>query len=539
MATQFKIKGNQFIVEDSVRHVRFVSVPVNTVRPLRRQEGAENWFGFANNSPTVNNYNITKLNMIGLVDNFDPTTLGEAPTEQRYWTEFADIVDENDAPFASADALDLWLCQNLGGDFAPVAVKNSVEIDSGSIQLVGDQLSPSNSSYYGTSSIGTKGFHALPSLDFRIVVTQSNYATTIGGVIDSTKEYFLDGIIDIGATQITIPAGGIEIAGFSFNISGLTSSEDNYTMFISDVGGSGDVLGTNYLIEVSGVNSQVYDLVDVDGFHAFECQIINYNNCTSLGEITDYRQGLEIGTGRFGGSPSLTMSGTWLGGFRVTTSIVRSLDPAMTDPLFKTGAGLSINSRFLTDINIDLPTLAAFADFAPVNFVNPSTFQIQSALFTRNGVSDATDTNICPNITESDLQSSWVDNIGLTNTFVGGTLTVTSETTTVIGSSGVFETLLATWTVSDEQHFDVPASGQLRHLGDNPREFVFIGDFTVDSNPNNELTIRLKKWDDSAASFVTVFDQTRQVNSLVGGRDVAFFTIFTNVTLDRNDYIFL
>lgn len=162
MATQFKIKGNQFIVEDSTTHVRYVSMPVDTLKPLRRQEGAENWFGFANNSPTVNNYNDSKLNMIGLVDNFSPATLGEEPINERYWTEFADIVDENDVAFwATPDDLDLWLCQKLGGDLAPVSVKNSVEIDSGSIQLLGDSASPGNDQYYGTDSLGNKGFHNL------------------------------------------------------------------------------------------------------------------------------------------------------------------------------------------------------------------------------------------------------------------------------------------------------------------------------------------------------------------------------------------
>jgi len=180
MATQFKIKGNQFIVEDSTTHVRYVSVPVNTVRPLRRQEGAENWFGFANNSPTVNNYNITKLNMIGLVDNFDVSTLGELPTEQRYWTEFADIVDgDNVASWATADDLDLWLCQNLGGDFAPVSVKNSIEENGGDLQLVGDLSSSLVELYYGFDPAGNRGYHSFPVqpatyLKDEVIVTSSS-----------------------------------------------------------------------------------------------------------------------------------------------------------------------------------------------------------------------------------------------------------------------------------------------------------------------------------------------------------------------------
>lgn len=39
------------------------------------------------------------------------------------------------------------------------AVKNSIELDSGSIQLVGDAASPGNGKFYGTSTSGTRGWH--------------------------------------------------------------------------------------------------------------------------------------------------------------------------------------------------------------------------------------------------------------------------------------------------------------------------------------------------------------------------------------------
>ena len=165
-------------------------------------------------------------------------------------------------------------------------------------------------------------------LQKQVIVNQSNISTTLGGVIDSTKNYFIDGIIDLGTTQITVPPTGITISGYSFDLSGLTSSEDNYTMFTSPVGGSGGVSISGLLIEVNGTNSKVYDLVDATGFNVVETGRINYENCTSLGELNGYRQGLEVNSGRFGGSPELCLSGTWLGGFRVSTSIVRNLDNA-------------------------------------------------------------------------------------------------------------------------------------------------------------------------------------------------------------------
>lgn len=371
----------------------------------------------------------------------------------------------------------------------------------------------------------------------RVNVTQ---ASDLSGTLSSDTEYFLDGIIDFTGTglSIEVPAGGLNLRGYNFDISGLKCDDANYTLFTSPVGGSGNVLGADYLIDINGANSQVYNLTSATGFEAFEFSRINYNNCTSLGTITSYRQGLEDGTGRFGGSPSLTLAGAWSGGFRITTSIVRQLDAGMIEPLFKAGAGFTMVSRFLSDINVDLPASAALFDFAPANFTNPSTVQMIGAIVTRNGIFDATDSNITPNMTAGDLSSSWSENNGMPNTFEGGSIGVTTEAATTIASVGAFADVnAALWTAADLQHFDNPAGSQLRHLGNNPREYKVISSLAVDSSSNNVLTIRVTKWDDSASSFVTVLDQSRQVNALVGGRDVAFFNIDINTTLDQNDYI--
>ena len=364
----------------------------------------------------------------------------------------------------------------------------------------------------------------------------------MAGQLRSDIEYFIDGVIDFTGTGISIevPQGGLSLRGYGFDLSGFKCSDDNYTMFTSPVSGSGNVLGADYFIEVSGANSKAYDLVSDTGFEAFEFTRINYNNCTSLGVIDNYRQGLEDGTGRFGGSPSLELKGVWLGGYRITASIVRFLPNTTTAPLFKAGAGFSMQSRFLTDINVDLPALATLIDFAPSNFPNPSTLQISGAIVTRDGLFNANDPNITPNVTAGDLCSSWKGNNGLPNTFEGGSIGVTAQAAT--GNSavavGVFiDADAATWTATGLQHFDNPAGGQLRHLGNSPREFKVLVSAVVESNANDVVVVRVLKWDNSASSFVTVSDQIRQVNSLVGGRDVAFYNININTTLDQNDYI--
>jgi hypothetical protein len=321
-------------------------------------------------------------------------------------------------------------------------------------------------------------------LDNKIVVKQASDF----GTIDSTKEYFLDGIIDMGAVSIEIPSGGINIKGYDFNTSGLTSSENAYTMFTSPVGGSGDVLWANFKIEVTGTTSQVLDIVSDTGGEAFEIDKINFNSCTSLGEIDNYRQGLETGTGRFGGTPNLILSGTWAGGYFIETSIVRGLTDG-SYALYEEGTAFTMASRFRSNQNIDLNATVSFFDFVVGNFANPSTLQLDGCIVSRNGTIDAGDTTITPNITQEALPSAWRDNVGLLNTFIGGEMSITTETATTITVDGTFVDIAGTYTTAGLQHFDSPSSGQLRHLGDSPREFrIFVtGGFVCTSGDEVDL----------------------------------------------------
>lgn len=370
-------------------------------------------------------------------------------------------------------------------------------------------------------------------LSNRIIVTE---AADLAGTLDGTKEYFIDGIIDMGSQSVELPPGGLNLTGYNFDVSKLISSAAGYTMFTSPVGGSGNMLGKDYAIEVTGVGSQVYDLVSDTGFEAFEFARINYNNCTSLGEITNYRQGLEVGTGRFGGKPELTLTGTWVGGYFIDTSIVRSLaDGAYS--LFKAGTAFSMASRFRTNQNIDLPALTSFFDFAPGNFVNPSTVQVDGAIVTRAGVFDATDTNITPNMSEGDLVASWTDNTGMPNTFEGGELVVTTEVLTTISSAGVFVDLLGTYTPSDLQHFDEPANGQLRHLGTSPREYHVTGQLVVDGGANDVVALKIVIFRNATTSFEDAKTITRVINNLQGARNVAYIALSDDIVLNQNDYV--
>lgn len=353
----------------------------------------------------------------------------------------------------------------------------------------------------------------------------------------SDVAYLIDGVIDMGSTPVEVPAGGITFLGHSFDVSGLISSADNYTMFTSPVGGSGNVLGADYFMQVTGANSKVFNLVSTSGFEAFEFARINFMNCTSLGEITNYRQGLETGTGRFGGTPTITLAGTWLGGYRIDTCIVRNLASNMNTPLFKAGVNLLITSRFVSDHNVDLPANASYLDFSEANFTNPSTLQLRNCLISRQGIFNAADNNITPNITRSSIYSSWRDNIGLPNTFEGVYAKISSEVATVVSATNTWYDVNGTWSFSDQQHFSETGNNQPVHIGDSPREFKVSGDLTIVSTANDVVELRILRWDTFLNDFVEEVKQRRQVNSLVGSRDVAFFTLIGNVTLDKNEFI--
>jgi len=209
----------------------------------------------------------------------------------------------------------------------------------------------------------------------------------------------------------------------------------------------------------------------------------------------------------------------------------------MTAPLFKAGTLFQMNSRFLTDINCDLPTLAPFCDFSTSSFPNPSTIQFKGSIFSRDGAFNANDSNIIPNLSPSDLPCDWDNNIGIGNTFVGGNLECTTEVLTSITTAGTAVDLKGTFTASDMQHFDSPVNGALRHTGINPKEFTVNFDLVIDGVQSAEIEILLIKIDSLAA--VTVESaQTRIINNLQGGRDVAYFTGQKSVRLNQNDLVF-
>ena len=371
-----------------------------------------------------------------------------------------------------------------------------------------------------------------------IYVKQSTLSSTLGGAIDSSVLYVIDGDLDFTGVSIEVPATGIFLAGHNLDLSFIRNSEPSYTLFTSPVGGSGNIFIRDLSIEVSGASSQVFNITDATGFNALEMSAVNFNNCTSRGEITSYRQGLEVGTGYFGGTPELTLTGTWLGGYLIQTSIVRGLTDGGYS-LFKAGTGFTMNSRFKSNQNVDLPASASYINFSASNFPNPSTLQLQNMEITRNGVYDSSDTNISPNIDRDELASYWKNNNGIANTYVGATISVTSAAITPISTVSTWVDIEGVFLTTGAQHFTGNADGELTHDGIFPNEFTFTADLVIEGTTNDEISVRFMKYDDSASAFVPLDYTivTRPINAFVGGRDVAFIPLLFGGVLDQGDYL--
>lgn len=374
--------------------------------------------------------------------------------------------------------------------------------------------------------------------DFFTKMKLVSSSSDLFGDLSSDVLYFIDGSVDMGSSSITVPAGGLSISGHSFDVSVLYSTEPNHTMFVSPAGGSGSLLIKEAGISTSGVGSKVYDIFGKTSNEAFEIVRVYYTNCSSLGTVDGYRQGLESNTGRIGGTPTLTLKGAWSGGYRMATTLVRGIDDAMNAPLFSAGAGFVMQSRFRTDTNTDLGATASLNDFTESNFPNSSTLQYVNCQVTRNGIKNSDDSTLMPNIDSTSLPCLFSENQGLRNTFVGGRSTIATAATTIMPATvGQKIDLNGVFVENDLQHFDSPSSGQLRHLGSDPREYTVFSNVLLEGTANDEVKLYITKWDDSLSSFVEVGGQQRTINNIAGNRDIGFFNLQVNVILDQNDYI--
>ena len=359
-----------------------------------------------------------------------------------------------------------------------------------------------------------------------VVVVRS--ANDLKGVLDSNKVYLIDGNIDMRDTPIIVPSGGLSIGGLnsSRDTSVLTSDYDNYTMFITESGSySGGVVMENMTITVTGENSKVFDLDNDGNRNALDITNVNFTSCTSLGELSSYRQLLMNGVGFIFIDDGLTFNGTWSGGIAVVTTIA-VVFPAAT--LFKEGNSLLIQGSVRSDINfLSVNEDSVLFDFTESNIVSDSGLTLSGARTTAN--------DPMPNLPSSSPKVRYSKCVGFDNTYVGGDWSLTSTAVTTISASNTLYKVNGTTTYSDMQWFTNTTDNAFVYNSSVHVDIEVKGNLTFTNSANKTIGIYVRKYDDSASLYVDVVSRfSVTIGSGGGAQGVTFFA---RTDVDKNDRI--
>lgn len=232
--------------------------------------------------------------------------------------------------------------------------------------------------------------------------------------LDSSKTYMIDGTITLNTGDyIEIPNSGLTVAGYGFGVSKIIKNVTGEAIFKSAVGGSGDVIFKD--LEINSGNGQAFDLTDSTGNHAIEINDVNFQNCSFIGKLRNYRQFTGTTIGIYGCNDGFLISGTWTG-FKIANTSAFSF--GVTGTLFKKDSDTIFSNRMYLDLNLSLPTGAKICDFSPSNFTSDKLLQIRNSMVKVNGNIDPSNTSVLfPNISAFDSKSFFGDNIGLQNSF--------------------------------------------------------------------------------------------------------------------------
>ena len=350
---------------------------------------------------------------------------------------------------------------------------------------------------------------SAPKNDKQILVKK---ASDLSGTLSSNVDYFIDGLVDMGTTQIKVPEKGLNISGYNFDNSCLFSTADNYTMFIKQDNAShaGYLRCQNLAFNPSGQNSKLFDLDNNQNNNSVEllnCNIGDFSNnrVSSIGELSNYRLVRFEGCGIIRCLDGLTLSGVIGGGLVVTNTIGLSV-PAIT--LFKAGVGLLINGNCRSNANMnDVDVDFIYCDFQPSNIALDGGYRLTEFRTTA--------TNALPNLLGSTTKTLYKFCEGVLNSYTGGKFQVTTEATSVIDTVDVYVKMAGLTTISNLSSFDDGGvDNRLRYISNLAGEFKFsvIGEFS--GGNNDTISLQIRKYN-STNELQAVIDQ--QPATLNGG----------------------
>lgn len=309
--------------------------------------------------------------------------------------------------------------------------------------------------------------------------------------LDSTKLYIIDWIIDIWSLSILVPEWWLQIWWLWFNISKITSSEDNHTMFIVDSNWtySWDLLVSDCAISCTWTNSEVFNLENNENSWAIEFNIVNFESCTSLWSISNYRQMLMNWCGFIFCNNWLEL--IWLRtGARITTSII--IWGFANATVFKAGLWLVFSWTVYSDINAtSLPSTSVLFDFSDSNFTIDRWFQLQWVRVNNSA-------DYVPNIIGSNVKTYFKNNTNIKNTFVWSRYTITASSVTTITAVNTPTKVAWTTTYIDEQHFlSTWINNRLKYISTQNTEFKCLANISISWWNNNQVEVWFRRYNSS------------------------------------------
>lgn len=349
--------------------------------------------------------------------------------------------------------------------------------------------------------------------------------------IDSGKNYIIDGDIDMGSQQIEIPESGISIGGLNAgrDTSILRSSEDNYSLFVSPpTGYSGNVVMDSLTIDLTGTNSQVFELDNDGNSSALDITNVNFGRSPSttliMGELLNYRQLLMDNIGFLFINDGLTFSGAWTG-IRLTTSIAIAFPASAT--LLKEGSGFTV-TNVLSDMNfLSVDSTSVFCDFVSADIINDAGFRLDEF---RTSASNA-----LPNLPNTDVKANFSNCLGVMNTYVGGSYTVSTGATTSIPSANTPVKMAGTTTYKGLTWFSGDNDNEFVYLSDQPIDVEVTATVGLDGGSGDNINVIIRQWDDSAGSYIDI-GQTPSGSTVIFGNPINV-VVLADTTLDQNDRI--
>lgn len=347
--------------------------------------------------------------------------------------------------------------------------------------------------------------------------------SALHGNLRSDIIYKIDGSI-IMQGSINIPDNGLFIEGSDANLDSLDCA-GAFPLFV----GGGNLFIRNCKLSASQTGASVFNITAADPFYGCEMTNVNFENCKALGTITDYRQGLWFNVALFGCDDGLTLAGTWGGGFRIETTIIRTFDVQNNGGIVLKGAtGATFGSRIVSNANIQVNGTSTAYMFTEEMFNNDQSFQLVGGELSGTGT-------YVDGIDVTSTKCRWAS-VGIPQTAPGGKMTLTTPATTSISAANTPEKLNGTTVLSDAIWVDDDGgqNNRVKWLNDFSGNVRVYGVISLTSTNNRQIGVILKVFNDIGVEQESFAFPAITTN---GNGRAENITIAQFFTLNKNWYI--